>query len=434
MIDAVLLALGLVLSTTSQLRIAGAGVGPGEICLLLFIGVRLGGITFQGGLRVTPVLFRLVLFWTLFAVAQCIGTLTGYVIGDPHDPSLFMHDAIAYVLLGACSILSVAEPGAHARLHQTAWLVALIGAATLVLQICDGFGVIHVAGVDPWYWDRLRGWSENPNQLAIFCAAHGLLSLHLLETAKGPWAKAGAATSLVLAVVAGRLSQSDTFTLVLVASFPIFIGLKLQSWFALKERRLGLRKAAALAASLGLPVLALSAVPLGYSLAVEAEGFAKEMSKEGGKAANRESELRLQLWGEAIARGLESGMLGLGPGPHLPIPEALVAARLSEDGPKNIEHPENNATYNFEAHSTLLDLFTQGGLIAVGSFLWLTISTFIATYRANLSGLCTLLMGLAIFVIFHLIIRHPLLWFAITLCLVEAARLRPGPSLRQRSV
>ena len=163
----------------------------------------------------------------------------------------------------------------------------------------------------------------------------------------------------------------------------------------------------------------------------EAKGFAKEMSKEGGRAADRESEIGLR--GEAIERGLESGMLELGPGPHLPIPEALVAGRQSQDGPKNIEHPENNATYNFEAHSTLLDLFTQGGVIAVASFLWLTISTSIATCRAGLSGLCTWLTGLTIFVIFHLIIRHPLLWFAITLCLVEAARLRPGPSLRQRS-
>jgi hypothetical protein len=38
--------------------------------------------------------------------------------------------------------------------------------------------------------------------------------------------------------------------------------------------------------------------------------------------------------------------------------------------------------------------------------------------RAKLDGLTTLLCGLIIFTIFHLIVRHPIFWLAIAMCLV----------------
>ena len=68
----------------------------------------------------------------------------------------------------------------------------------------------------------------------------------------------------------------------------------------------------------------------------------------------------------------------------------------------------------------MLDLFTQGGLLAVIAFAWLCISTLLMTVRANLFSLALLLCGLGVFSFFHFTIRHPLLWFAIALCLVTA--------------
>jgi O-antigen ligase len=73
---------------------------------------------------------------------------------------------------------------------------------------------------------------------------------------------------------------------------------------------------------------------------------------------------------------------------------------------------------NFEAHNTLLDIFTQGGLLAVLSLVWLVGATLLLTFRARLDGLTTLLCGLTIFNIFHLFLRHPIFWLAIAMCLV----------------
>jgi hypothetical protein len=47
--------------------------------------------------------------------------------------------------------------------------------------------------------------------------------------------------------------------------------------------------------------------------------------------------------------------------------------------------------------------------------------------------LSTLLFGLGVFAIFHLIVRQPLFWFAISLCLVAGFEAAKPASMRERS-
>ncbi len=109
-----LLVLGILLSTVSQLRPDSVPVGPSEVCLLIWIGLTLGHQMIQRTPRLTPAFSRLAIFWLLFVAAQCIGTLACYAIADVHDASLFMHERIAYPLLAAISLLSVAGPDGSA--------------------------------------------------------------------------------------------------------------------------------------------------------------------------------------------------------------------------------------------------------------------------------------------------------------------------------
>jgi hypothetical protein len=410
-----LLVLGILLSTASQLR------PTGEICLVIWIGLMLGRETVQLGPQFTPALSRLVIFWLLFAVAQSIGTLAGFAIGDVHDQSLFMHDVMAYPLLAAISILCVVGTDAGSRLHRVAWLLVTIGSATLAMQVVQAWGWVSAGSIDPWYWDRLRGWSENPNQLAILCAVLGLLSLHLADVAASTPARIAAIGAAVLPVYVGRLTKGDTFSLVLLAAGPIFIALKLRTWLLSHQPRLTVRTASAWIVILALPLLLASAVPFGTSLAVEGQGFVGDLAKGDQQETQKTAQIRLQTWRQAIDRGLESGLLGLGPGPHLPIPPWISAGRQdSLEEPRYLDHPKVNGTPNFEAHNTLLDILTQGGLLAVLSLVWLVGATFLLTYRTRLDGLTVLLCGLTIFSIFHLIVRHPAFWFAIAICLVAA--------------
>jgi O-Antigen ligase len=419
----VLLALGLLLSTASQLRPGESPVGPGEVCLAVWVLLMLFREVGRLGPVLTPPLSKLLIFWLVFTIAQCIGTMTAFAIGDRHDSGLFMHDVLAYPLLAAVSCLSVVEPGAGSRLQCVAWLLATLGAAWLMLQVAFGYGWVDLGDYDTWEWERFRGLSDNANQLALFCAMLGLLSLHLADVAHGFGKKSLALICMSVAIVVGRLTMSDAFLLVLVAGGPIFVALKLHRWLMSRDRHKLLRSASAWLVVLALPLVAACVVQLGTSAAMEVEDAIKGMTKGGGGRDTEETaNLRFRLWNEAVRRGIETGLLGLGPGPHLEIPDAIVAGRRdSTNDPKHVEHPEFGFIPNFEAHNTFLDLFIQSGFIGILSLSWLMATGVVVTYQAKLDALTTLLFGLAIFSIFHLIVRHPIFWFAISLCLVAAA-------------
>jgi hypothetical protein len=418
-----LLALGLLLSVLTQLRPAGSPIGPGEVCLLIWLLLILGRATARRGPPLTPALSRLLIFWALFAVALSTGTITAFAIHDSHDTDLFLHDAMAYPLLAAVSCFSVVGFDAGPRLRRVAWLLVALGSTSLALQLAGAWGMIDIPLMDPWYWNRFRGWSQNPEQLALLCAALGLLTLHLAETAAQPGQRIAAVACAILPIYAGRLTNTDTFTLVLAATGPIFVALKFRAWLLSSERSMTFRFAAAWLAVLALPLVLASAVPLVPSIAAQTAVLAKAMSKDNGKTTTeQEAELRLGLWREAWSRGVESGMLGLGPGPHLRIPASIAMGRLAAANlPKGVYHPAENGTPDYEAHSTMLDLFTQGGVLAVLSFLWLAGTTLFSTYKARLAGLTTLLCGLLLYAMTALMIRHPIFWFAIAFCLVAKA-------------
>ncbi len=265
----VLLTLGLLLSTASQLRPDGAPVGTGEICLAVWVLLMLCREVVRLGPALTPPLSRLLIFWLVFAVAQCVGTMAAFAIGDRHDPSLFMHDVLAYPLLAAVSCLSVAG----SRLHRVAWLLATLGAAWLALQVALGWGLVDLGDFDTWEWERFRGLSDNANQLALFCAVLSLLSLYLAEVARGLGERIAAVTCMVVAIVVGRLTKSDAFLLVLIAAGPIFAALKLGRWLMSRERQMTLRSASAWIFVFALPLVAAYVVPLGASAATELEDF-----------------------------------------------------------------------------------------------------------------------------------------------------------------
>ena len=191
------------------------------------------------------------------------------------------------------------------------------------------------------------------------------------------------------------------------------------------------RTAAAWIAILAVPLVLGSAALLAPSIEAQTATLAKTMSKDDGKTTDQEANLRFELWSEAWSRGVQSGMLGLGPGPHLPIPPSIVAGRQTEAGlPKDDPHPQSNNIPNFEAHNTVLDLFTQGGLLAVLSFLWLVATALFTTHKARLAGLTTLLSGLLLFGTFDLIIRDPIFWYSISFCLVAGFAARSAVPAR----
>jgi len=98
-------------------------------------------------------------------------------------------------------------------------------------------------------------------------------------------------------------------------------------------------------------------------------------------------------------------MLKLGPDPH------LTKTKSWKRAPPN----------KFEAHNTPLDLFVQGGLLALLDIAMLYASLLLATMKAKLPTLAALSCAFIVFSMFHFIIRHPIFWFGVVLCFLEAA-------------
>ena len=118
-----------------------------------------------------------------------------------------------------------------------------------------------------------------------------------------------------------------------------------------------------------------------------------------------QGDLRFALWGEAYHKGMSAGLLGLGPGPHLTKTKAWKLPPPAK----------------FESHNTPLELFVQGGLLAVLNLALLYASLLLATTRAGLPALAALSCAFVVFSMFHFIIRHPIFWLGVVLCFLEAA-------------
>ena len=357
--------------------------------------------------------------------------MTGFAIGDIHDRDLFRHDIMAFAVAAAVGCLCVVEPGSSARMRDVSWLLAVLGAAWLALQAAFGWGLVNLGDFDPWEWERLRGLSDNSNQLALFCAILGLLTLHLADTASRPGERIVALVCMIVAIVVGRLTQSNAFLIALLAAVAIFVALKLRRWLTSREMTLSFRSASAWMFVLTLPLVVAYVVPLRSSVASPTEQLVTEMVR-GGKSnqVSDAAHLRFELWNEAVRRGLESGMLGLGPGPHIEIPGEIQAGRRTSVDRAQASRTHLQFAPNFEAHNTVLDLFVQSGLLGVSILVWLVGSTLMMTLRFRLDALTTLLCGLALFSLFHLVVRHPIVWFAIALCLVAALDARRTATTR----
>lgn len=395
-----LLALGLVLYPSTALRFGGMPIGPGEILLLTWMFLTLADLLLSRQIVLNPALRHVLAFWTVLTVVLCIGMIAGLL----HEPYQFVsgmvHDTAAYILMAALGCLMAIDLADPRRRRDVVWLVVFFGTVSTLLQIVSSTGLFTIPGTDPLYFDRLRGWSLDPNQLGFLAVFLVLLSLHLAETAPTTWASLAAFACAVPPIAAGVLTKSDTFVLATILAAVPFLTLKSISWIADADLAPTMRGGAVVLAVLAAPVGVIAAIPVLVSSSQQIEQGLMDVYEEDGQG-----DMRLHLWKEAITVGIESGFIGFGPGPHLTS--------------KSYKRPP---PAKFESHNTPLEIFTQGGLLGTLAFMRICAATLVRTTRARLPALAGLVMAAILFSLFHFVLRHPLFWFGIVFCLLEAVR------------
>jgi hypothetical protein len=179
-----------------------------------------------------------VIFWLILIVAESIGAIVGFATELFFDTTHIIHDIIAYFFLfGVASTMALELASEHRRRRVT-WLIVLLGAASLSLQVAHAYGLIRVpVPVEPWiYFTRLRGWSNDPNQLGLVAALLTVISIHLADTATARVKMIAAAACAVLAVSVGVLTLSDSFTVGILAAGAVFLAIKSSLWLATFKR------------------------------------------------------------------------------------------------------------------------------------------------------------------------------------------------------
>jgi O-Antigen ligase len=402
MIRDLLLALGLVLANATQLRLPGLPIGLGELFLFSWLGLTVAYEARKLNPQLNSGLFRLAIFWLVFAFAQSVGWFMGLIFEDFPDTSSAIHTAIAYVLMAALSCCAITLPDTWNRLRRVIWTVCFIGSVSVTVLLACAYGLVPLPRIEPWIWARLRGWSENPNQFAFLCTALALMSLHLAETAKRKTDQLVALALSLPPFVAGILTKSDSFILLAMIALPLLLFSKLWIWLFSAGSRLTFRTTLACISVLAIPAALVAVAPFAPTIINKAQTFASATMEQNNQAENR-----FKLWSEATQIGLEAKMLGLGPGPH------LVNKQWKRPPPDK-----------FEAHNTILDLFTQGGLIAAASFLLITSMAFFGSLRSGHIALAMLIFSLFVFSNFHFRGRDPVFWFTIALCLAAVDHAR----------
>jgi hypothetical protein len=414
-----LLSLGMLLSLETQLRWGASPVGPGELLISLWLLPGILILLCRSTGKVALGFRELTLFWAIFAVALSGGATEMMATGTVVDPSLVIHDIIAYSLLVVLTSVLLTLPGAARRLRLVQGSTVVLGTILALLQTANAWGFFTLSGVDPWYWERLRGWSDNPNVFGLFCLLVGFCAIALAENEAYPRRKILTLTCAAVTLSLGWLSMSSTYYGVVIGALGLFALLKVARLIARAERRGFPAITLALAALASVIFLSCLFSPAIYSRAIGLGAAPKLIERKGEED---EAAVRMYLWSKAIERGLDSQMLGLGPGPHLDIPSSLTTSHRTANEPINLHHPTDGFAPNYETHNTLLELFVQGGLLAVGSFLWINVVALWRALKAGKDGLVALLFAAAVFGSFHVNVRHPMVWFAICLALVERPR------------
>jgi hypothetical protein len=146
-----LLAFGLLLSTATQLRFGDTPFGPGELCLAVWLGLFL---RLQAG-RPAPAsnaaLTRVVTFWLILIVAESVGAIVGFATELFFDAANIIHDVIAYFFLFGLAFTMALELASEQRRRRVTWLIVLLGAASLSLQLAQAYRLIRLPiAVEPW--------------------------------------------------------------------------------------------------------------------------------------------------------------------------------------------------------------------------------------------------------------------------------------------
>jgi hypothetical protein len=333
------------------------GIGPGEVGLVLAIMIGSFRAAAYGRFRYSDDAWRMPCLLIAYAILALLPlTLIG-LLAETIGTSL--RDWVAY-MLSFIFIMSLRIGRADIATMARVFLLTL--AIILLYQYASG-------GLSAWYANRFTGGAKNPNQLALYCACAGLVSIVAFR-----WTLARLCC-IAFFCAFGILARSDAYHAALAAVLATGLICLLVPW--------------RYSFSLGLPlILGAMAMMVAYGSEIDQlAGVAWRGADEGG------GRLILDLNGlEAWLNSPLSIILGNGAGNYSGL-----------NGPFQLS----------ESHNTPIDLLSIAGVVGLVVFYWYPVKFALQLYSDRRVALFAFYAGLLVFSLFHFVIRHPVWWFAI---------------------
>ena len=403
-----LLILGLIGTSAPQLRLDPLPLGPGEIALFIWMGLSAALIASRFGRRwPIPEGFRAIgLFWFVAIPAVCLGFLMSGTMGPPENSGAG-RDLVALGFVAVFALtLSMVLPSAEASrnlLRRFCFTTAFCLLALLIVALT----LRRVGPFELWFQQvRFIGLTTNPNQLALFVATAPLVLAQLRQEDRSGNRKRYA-LAMGAIVIVGVATLSDALLLSWAATGAVAMVI---AWA--RTVRYGHRKTAVIYALVVLLPLALVVLALvsGEQLYTKLEERMLDEMNVGAQAS-----VRTTLWTHGMEAVARSPFVGWGSGAHSGLSGPFQAT---------------------ESHNTYVDWMTVSGVIGVAALLGLLGAALVSCLRARKPYLALAVLALALFSLFHYVLRQPVFWFSLVTILAwtsgrgdaaGAPRPRPEP-------
>lgn len=422
-----LVALGLFFSIATHLRVlTGGTVGPGEMMVAGTAGL---GWAFGKPWRQlrNPILW----FWGLLAVTMGLGALTGHLQGN-----WVMRNTQAYVFTGfvVVGFVSLFSRLSNEALRRIVALLCLVAAAGMwfgfVIYLKGDTTLIQKVALNDMGDTRYAGWSENPNQLALFFIPLPVWLAALWRDVLKPRLSqtVGFGLLLLALMLMGLLVRSDGLFVVWVFEFAVLLILRLR--WDLKVSRMSLfgYALAMVLCVLLVKTFAHGEVRKSFQCAAQhlSQGLNpwaancyqeqtfqdKEALRIGYSDPVEKTGIRQDLWKNGLKAWREAPLFGHGPGAFSGYSTPEMQQAMRAEG-KVAE----------EAHNITIDLLTQGGVLLGTAWLALLLYLLIGAWRIRDSYTFSVVLMIGVFTMFHYHLRQPYLWFGLILS-YEAIRRR----------
>lgn len=419
-----MVAVGLLLSIATHLRsLTGGLVGPGEVVLSLT--ALLGWVA---GRPWRLVKNPIVLFWGLMALTLVLGSQFGLLKGLDVARNVKAYAFTGVITVGLFALL---QRLSDVALRRILLYLSVSAAVTLwigfVIYLSNNQDLFRLARLNDMGDARYAGWSQNPNQLALFFIPLPVWIAALWRdvTRSTLGQKLGYGLLLIALMLMGLLVRSDGLFVVWVLEFVVLLLLRLR--WDMKASRLSILSyaLAMILCVLAVKTFAHGEVRKSFQCAVQTLGQGLNpwrVQCYGGAFEDQEAlrigysdpvakvDLRQDHWRNAIKAWRLSPIVGHGPGAFAWMP----GTPLNEQG---------IGEANVEAHNTPLDLATQGGVFLALGWLALLLYLLIGTWRVRDSYSFSAVLMMGVFGMFHYLIRQPYLWFVLIMAF-EAIRRR----------